>query len=66
MPDLADMELDARPSMSDYGMPEVNPHCTKCNGSGVEYHTVWIYDLEGNKVEDIQEDPCSKCNGVQR
>tara|TARA_R110002020_G_scaffold311688_1_gene527270 strand:+ start:370 stop:573 length:204 start_codon:yes stop_codon:yes gene_type:complete len=65
MPDKDDMELDARPSAKDLiiNIAEVNPNCKECNGHGVMFYTYWKYDLMGEKVQDVGEEPCNKCDG---
>tara|TARA_R100001463_G_scaffold81001_5_gene135469 strand:- start:2230 stop:2439 length:210 start_codon:yes stop_codon:yes gene_type:complete len=67
MPDIYDMELDARPDESEYAEVKVEydseGNCASCKGYGVQFYAYNVYDLEGNVKQEVEEEPCDKCGG---
>ena len=51
--------------VKDYNIPEVNPHCPECKGSGVKLYNYWgeaqDKDDEQYLNPDIREEPCPQC-----
>ena len=51
---------------NDYKIPEVNPHCPECNGSGVKLYNYYCGEAQDKDDErylnpDIREEPCQLC-----
>ena len=67
MPDINDMELDARPNEAEYADIEIEynseGNCKECNGHGVQFYAYNVYDLEGNITQEVEEEPCGGCGG---
>jgi hypothetical protein len=64
-----DQIIEDRRTNNLINIPEVNPHCSCCKGSGVVLYNFWgeakFKDDEEYLDQEVREEPCPKCEGAK-